>query len=100
MMQLNLAADDYDVQVKTIGSRPPEIARCLHIFFNGYKVYSDSAESKTGLIKFSVSRAMFQSWDDTQYLLFVCVPFYPSQQGSDDQRDLGLPLSSVEFRGA
>jgi len=99
MMQLNVAADDYDVQVKTIGSRPPEIARCLHIFFNRYKVYSDSAESKTGLIKFSVSRAMFQSRDDTQYLLFVCVPFYPSQQGSDDQRVLGLPLSSVEFRG-
>jgi predicted dehydrogenase len=87
----------YQVEIDTGGLRDPRDVG-LQVFFNGRRIPRSHLNVDPRRIAFPVEPGQFSS-DANQRVGFVSVSFQPSREAdSPDTRELGLPVSSIDFR--
>jgi lipopolysaccharide transport system ATP-binding protein len=87
---------DRPVAIYSTGMRM-RLAFSLFAFFDGHKIRAFSTHVSHKIITFQLKPGTFAANSDIHTLALTCNPWRPWQLGSTDPRELGLPISLIEF---
>ena len=96
-IQISLPVGNYEVVMKTLPIRPAKPQLHLNLFFNGHRINRFSCTADQREISFRLDPTMFKSGLNHQNLVLICQPLALRKNGSGDTRELGLPVSTLEF---
>jgi predicted dehydrogenase len=88
---------EYRVEIDTGGLRDPR-SLGVQVFFNGRRIPASRLDLDSTRISFRLTPSEFSA-GAAQRLGLVAAPFRPARvAASDDERELALPISSVDFK--
>ncbi len=94
--EISVDPGEYRVEIDTGGLRDPRRLG-VQVFFNGRRIPGSRIELDASRIAFRLKASEFSN-GGTQRLALVAAPFRPARVAdSDDDRELALPVSSVDF---
>jgi hypothetical protein len=97
LWRLCVSPGNYQVALDTGSLRGAECSFPFGLFWNGRRIARNSIQIAAGRIVFPIERSTFVPGPE-QRLTIVCAPLRSFRRRSADDRQLGLPVCSVEFR--
>ena len=86
---------NFELDVRTLKARPDGTNADLQLYFNGHKLVSRRNALDENLLSYTLPSFWFR-WEN--FVILACKPFVPAKLGSDDRRQLGVSVCSLEFR--
>lgn len=90
-----LPRENYQLDVRMLKLRPDGTNGKLRLYFNGHKLAGRGNTRDENLLSYALPSFWFRR---ENFVILVCKPFVPAKLGSDDRRQLGVPVCSLEFR--